>query len=304
MLPALRAALVDPTPADGRLRQLIFMTDGEVSNEAEMIAAIGQARGRSRVFMIGIGSAPNDYLMGHMAEVGRGTYTHIGSTSEVTARMTELLNRLTRPAVTDLHARLVGSSADITPNPLPDLYAGEPLVLLARGANLQGTLEISGRIGGREWQRSVPLTEAVPGPGVARLWARRRIAEIEVASTLGTMEEQAATDAIARLGLDFSLVSRETSLVAVDRTPARPRGARLTREEIPLNLPHGWDFDSLFNGNDAGGQSNAQPEDQVEQIDLPQTGTDASTLMRGGAALLILALGGLLVLRRRKSACA
>jgi Ca-activated chloride channel family protein len=149
----------------------------------------------------------------------------------------------------------------------------------------------------------VPLSEAVPGPGVGKLWARRRIAEIEVASTLGTMEEQAAADAIARLGLDFSLVSRETSLVAVDRTPARPRGARLTREELPLNLPHGWDFDTLFNGND-GHSAAAAPQEALQELDLPQTGTDAWMLIRNGAALLLLALAGLLVLRRRKPACA
>ncbi|HEY5713066.1 MAG TPA: marine proteobacterial sortase target protein [Allosphingosinicella sp.] len=304
MLPALRAALVDPTPADARVRQLIFMTDGEISNEAEMMEALGRSRGRSRVFMIGIGSAPNNYLMGRMAEVGRGTYTHIGGTGEVNARMTELLDRLTRPAVTDLRVRLTGSRAEITPELLPDLYAGEPLVLLARGYNLQGTLEVSGRIGGREWTRSVPLGEAVAGPGVAKLWARRRIAEIEVAATLGTMEDQAAADAIARLGLDFSLVSRETSLVAVDRTPARPRGTRLTREEIPLNLPHGWDFDTLFNGNSADMSRAASPEEATQQFDLPAGGTDAWVMMRSGLVLLILALAGLLALRRRKPACA
>jgi Ca-activated chloride channel family protein len=304
MLPALRAALVDATPADGRVRQLIFMTDGEISNEREMLEALGGSRGRSRVFMIGIGSAPNNYLMGRMAEVGRGTYTHIGAADEVNARMTELLDRLARPAVTDLRVRLTGSRADITPEQLPDLYAGEPLVLLARGGNLQGNLEVSGRIGGRPWSRTVPLGEAVAGPGVAKLWARRRIAEIEVAATLGTMEDQAASDAIARLGLDFSLVSRETSLVAVDRTPARPRGARLTREEIPLNLPHGWDFDTLFNGNSADLGRGAMPEEATQQLDLPQGGTDFALMVRNGAALLILALFGLFALRRRKPACA
>jgi Ca-activated chloride channel family protein len=255
--------------------------------------------------MIGIGSAPNNDLMARMAEAGRGTYTHIGAVGEVTARMTDLLDRLTRPAVTDLRVRLVGSAAEITPDPLPDLYAGEPLILLARGADLHGSLEVSGRIGGRAWSRSIPLGEAVPGLGVARLWARRRISEIEVAAAMGGMEAQAASDAIARLGIDFSLVSRETSLVAVDRTPARPRGARLTREEIPLNLPHGWDFDRLFSGGEAGERAGgAQPGEQSEVLELPQAGTDAATLMRGGVALLILALGGLLALRRRKPACA
>ncbi len=304
MLPALRAALVDPTPADGRVRQLIFMTDGAISNEAEMLAALGEGRGRSRVFMVGIGSAPNSYLMSRMAEVGRGGYTNIGDTGEVNERMSELLDRLTRPAVTDLEVRIAGSDAEITPAQLPDLYAGEPLVVLARGDAIGGTLEVSGRIGGRAWRRSVPLAEAVEGHGVARLWARRRIAEVEVAATLGSMEQQAASDAIARLGLDFSLVSRETSLVAVDRTPSRPRGARLTEEELPLNLPHGWNFDALFGGNPADGERGIRPEDQAEQLDLPQTGTHAAILMRNGALLLLLALAGLAALRRRKPACA
>ncbi len=305
MLPALRAALVDPTPGDGRIRQLIFMTDGAISNEAEMLEALGRSRGRSRVFMIGIGSAPNSHLMSRMAEVGRGSYIHIGEGGEVNARMAELLDRLTRPAVTDLAVRINGSNATIAPSELPDLYAGEPLVVLARGAALAGTLEVSGRIGSAEWRRSVPLSEAVEGPGVAKSWARRRIAEIEVADMLGTIEDEQAADQIARLGLDFSLVSRETSLVAVDRTPARPRGARLTEEDLPLNLPHGWDFDALFGDNAAAARANgARPEEQAEPLDLPQTATEAGQLMRAGAFLLLLALGGLAVLRRRKPACA
>lgn len=305
MLPALRAALVDPTPGDSRVRQLIFMTDGSITNEAEMLEAIERSRGRSRVFMIGIGSAPNSFLMTRMAEVGRGTYTHIGDTAEVNARMTELLDRLTRPAVTELRARIVGADAEITPQPLPDLYAGEPLLLFARGAALSGTLEVSGRIGGAEWRQSMPLADAVEGPGVARMWARRRVAEIEIADTLGTIDPDQATDGIARLGLDYGMVTRETSLVAVDRTPARPPGARLTREELPLNLPHGWDFDALF-GRDTpvGGRQDVRPQDEAELLELPQTGTETATLLRNGAILLALALAGLMLLRRRKSACA
>ena len=300
MLPALRAALVDRTPGDGRVRQLIFMTDGEVTNEREMIEAIGSGRGRSRVFMIGIGSAPNSYLMSRMAEVGRGGYVQIGDTAQVNARMTDFLDRLTRPAVTELRARIDGAEAEITPSQLPDLYAGEPLVLLIRGAPAGSALEVTGRIGNREWRYSETIGQAVHGPGIARLWARRRIDEIELRSTLGEIEQSEADDSIARLGLDFGLVTRETSLVAVDRTPSRPAGERLRREDLPLNLPAGWDVESWFAANPDRPAAGAEPGDPLDALDLPQTGTQAGALMRGGAALLLLGLAGLLVLRRRR----
>ena len=61
------------------LRQVVFLTDGEIGNEQELFDTIAAMRGRSRVFMVGIGSAPNSFLMTRAAEIGRGTFTHIGS---------------------------------------------------------------------------------------------------------------------------------------------------------------------------------------------------------------------------------
>lgn len=303
MLPALKAALVDDTPGDvKRLRQIVFLTDGAISNEGEMLAEIGARRGRSRVFMVGIGSAPNTYLMTHMAEVGRGTYTHIGDTTLVTARMTDLLDRLARPAVTGLAARMVGGTAELTPALLPDLYAGEPLVLLARTDRLRGRLEIVGRVGDEPWSRSIDLERAVDGAGIARLWARRKVGETEIAAQLGTLDGEQAEERIARLGLGFGLVTSETSLVAVDRTPARPKGARLTEEELPLNLPKGWNFAALFNGPGDLAPADPRAAQSAAALDLPQTATDSAALLRSGLCLLLLGLAGLLATRRRRPA--
>lgn len=301
MLPALIAALVDDTPNDrGRVRQVIFLTDGSISNESEMLEALGADRGRSRVFMVGIGSAPNTFLMNRMAEVGRGTYTNIGDTSEVIARMSALLDRLTRPVATDL--RVVSRGAEFTPADLPDLYEGEPLVILARTTQRRGSLTVSGMLDGRPWSRRFDLGRAVDGAGVAKLWARRRITDVEVANSLGETTDEAAIEAIARLGLDFSIVTSETSLVAVDRTPIRPAGARLTEEELPLNLPHGWDFDSIFGDPDANG---GQPADAAasatgEPFNLPQTATAWEQTLWSGIGLLMIGGVGLMIIRRRR----
>lgn len=302
MLPALKAALVDDHPDDPGLRQVVFLTDGSISNEKEMMAEIAAHAGRSRVFMVGIGSAPNNFLMRRMAETGRGTYTNIGEGAEVMAKMTALLNRLTAPAVRELAVRVEGSALSLTPESLPDLYAGEPLVLLGKGDRIEGRLVVTGKIGDKPWSQTVDLTKASESPSVARLWANRRIGDVEAQRWSGQIEGEAADAAIAELGLTYNIVTTQTSLVAVDETPARPEGARLTREELPLLLPKGWDFDRLL-GKDAPAPAvSAPPPEQEQQMDLPQTATGFLGALYRGFALLGLGLAGLVASRRRRAA--
>src|SRR5262249_56237565 len=147
MVPAMRAALTDARGGDSEyLRQVVFLTDGEIGNEQQLFDTITAMRGRSRVFMVGIGSAPNSFLMTRAAEIGRGTYTHIGSVDQVETRMRALFDKLENPVVTGLTARYSGE-ADMTPAILPDLYRGEPIVMAAKVSSLNGTLAIGGRIG-------------------------------------------------------------------------------------------------------------------------------------------------------------
>jgi len=305
MLPALKAALVDGHPDDPRVRQVIFLTDGDLSNEREMMAEIAANGGRSRVFMVGIGSAPNNFLMRRMAEAGRGTYTNIGANNdggtEVLAKMTGLLDRLKAPAVRELAVRVDGASFDLTPQRLPDLYAGEPLVLLGKGDNLSGKLTVTGMIGDQPWRTTVDLSGAADSPAVARLWASRRIADIEAQRWSSQMDDTAADEAIARIGLDYGLVTTQTSLVAEDETPARPAGAKLAREELPLLLPKGWDFDKLLGNDLPQADAAAPPPAQSEPMELPQTATGFLGSIHRGLAMLALGLAGLLATLRRRA---
>jgi Ca-activated chloride channel family protein len=248
MLPPLKAALADPRPGEAKtLRQVVFLTDGAIGNEQQLLDTIAAERGRSRVFMVGIGSAPNSYLMNRAAELGRGTFTHIGSAEQVEARMRSLLEKLESPVATNLVLRLTGNSADLTPEALPDLYRGEPLVVAARlDGPAAGGIELSGMIGEQPWAVTLPLTTAAEGKGLSKLWARRKIADAEVAATLRNVTREAADQRILALALEHALVSRLTSLVALDKTPSRPDGAPHARTDIPLNLPAGWEFDKVF----------------------------------------------------------
>ena len=302
MLPALESALVDRRGGSG-LRQVIFLTDGSLSNEAEMMEEIARNRGRSTVFMVGVGSAPNTYLMRRMAEAGRGTFTHIGVAGEAAERMQDLLDRLTAPVAKDLEVTVDGASLELAPRDLPDLYAGEPLMLLGRGKDLAGaSITISGTVDSKPWSQSLRLADAHESNAVAKQWASRRISEVEAQRWSGELDYALADAAIEEIGMGFHLVTTRTSLVAVDETPSRPEGARLTREELPLLLPAGWEFDALF-GDQIASEPQQDPDSESRQdaaLELPQGATGFAGLIAQGLALIAFALATFALLRRRE----
>src|SRR5262249_33702239 len=191
MLPALLAALADPTPEDhSRLRQVIFLTDGGVSNEAQLFSVIDEKLGRSRLFTVGIGSAPNAYFMSGAARAGRGTYTYVGSSDQVAPKMAELFQKLERPVMTELSLQWPESMhAEFWPNPLPDLYAGEPVVVNVKAMNAQGVLSLSGSLSGVPWHSTVDLAQAETGHGIEKLWARNKITALDDSRVQGVDAE-------------------------------------------------------------------------------------------------------------------
>lgn len=324
MVPAMRAALNDDTNSDANyVRQVVFLTDGAIGNEQQLFDTITALRGRSRVFMVGIGSAPNTFLMTRAAELGRGTFTHIGSVEQVEERMRNLFAKLENPVVTGLTATFSEAKADITPAAIPDIYKGEPLVLVAKLDKLGGTVAIKGRIGDQPWIMTLPLAGAAEGKGLSKLWARRMIDDAEVARTLQKIKPADADSIILSLGLEHQLVTRLTSLVAVDKTPSRPESTPLKLTELPLNLPAGWDFAKVFGERsqplpaapterraEADGArvqiaAAKRPQPVVTQapttVILPKTATDAELKMIIGAVLLALSMVLLAYNRRQAS---
>jgi Ca-activated chloride channel family protein len=314
MVPAMRAALTDKLADTGMVRQIVFLTDGAIGNEQQLFETITAMRGRSRVFMVGIGSAPNTYLMTRAAELGRGAFTHIGSVEQVEERMRGLFAKLENPAVTGLSATFSEARADVTPAIIPDVYRDEPLVLAARLDRLAGSLEIKGRVGDRPWSVTLPLQNAAEGKGLSKLWARRKIGDAEAARSMREMTPEDSDKAILAMALDHQIVTRLTSLVAVDKTPSRPEGMPLQLSELPINLPAGWDFEKVFGERpnvtptqlrerhaDAHDQPAARRPAPVvpDAIRLPKTATSAELKMITGLILIVLALI-LFVFNRRR----
>jgi Ca-activated chloride channel family protein len=244
MRPALEAALRG-SAEDAALRQVIFLTDGSVGDESELFKIIHDRLGRSRLFTIGIGSAPNSHFMTKAAQFGRGTFTYIGDLSEVRSKMEGLFQKLDSPLMSDLTIDAGGAVLESYPRRLPDLYRGEPLVIAIKGARPGQVLTVRGRRVQAPWRARIPLRNAVPGHGVGVLWARRKIADLMDQLHQGA-DREAIRKAVIGVALQHHLVSKYTSLVAVDVTPSRPQGTAPKRYALPVNLPHGQHYEKIF----------------------------------------------------------
>ena len=280
MAPALLAALAGPAET-GYLRQVVFLTDGAVGDEARLFAIIARRLGEARLFTVGIGSAPNAHFMREAASSGRGTFTFIGDLAQVEARMGTLFAQLEQPLMRDLavHWPESAGAVQMWPRRLPDLYAGQPLVVTAQFAAPGGALVVDGRRANEPWRTRLALDGGRGERGIHALWAREQIAALQARQAHGAPQEAIRRD-VTKLALRHGLVTRWTSLVAVDRTPARPRGTDSTTRAVPTQLPAGWEYEMVFGA-------------------LPGTATAAPIHLLAGVALIAVALAAH---RRRRRA--
>lgn len=248
MFEALNTAL-DGRQHPERVRQVVFLTDGSVGNEEALFGLIEQRLGDTRLFTVGIGSAPNSYFMRKAAQSGRGTFTYIGNLEEVQQRMLTLFDKLESPVLKGVEVKW-GEEAGVEswPRQIPDLYLGEPLVVAAALDNahdrqLEVTVSGNGHNGVR-WQSTMRLENAGSANGIGALWARQKI-EALLDSVRDGADEAEVRHAVIELALRHQLVSKYTSFVAVDKTPVRLQ-EQLYSSALETNLPEGWDYNAVF----------------------------------------------------------
>ena len=249
MLPAMKLALAKQE-SFSRFRQVVFITDGNVDNEDELFGVIDEQLGHSRLFTIGIGSAPNAYFMRKAAQKGRGTFTYIGDINEVHKKTIALFKKIETPALINIQLDLENTddAYQVFPAIIPDLYAGETAMILIKGKESPENIAIKGDYGNIEWQSSAQLKPVSQG-GIKVAWAREKIASLMSKHHESTDESQRESiqQDVTDTALQHHLVSRFTSLVAVDVTPVNADGM-LYRERLKNNLPHGWKSSASANG--------------------------------------------------------
>jgi len=258
VLGALRAALDHAGSAEdaGRVRRIVFLTDGAIGAEQVVLREIVDRLDGIRLHAVGIGPAPNRWLMREMARRGRGLCTFVHDVARAGEVIDRFFGSLARPVLSSPAIAWVGAQPESAlPAVLPDLHAGEALTVVARfpaGAT-PTALTLSGSDEAGAIAVDVPIPAARPEEaGVAFRWARARVDDLVDAVALGAAED-AVRPQVVEIALAHGLVTRYTSRVAVESfptvsgdavrvdvpgalAPALPRGGTLR----PLARVLGW----------------------------------------------------------------
>ncbi len=227
---ALVEALRQPTEV-GTLPLVLFLTDGLPTVGQTSEAAIGQLATQAnphdrRVFTFGVGVDVNAPLLEKIALQTRATSTFVLPQEDVEVKVAGVFARLSGPVLASPTLAVSGPDgaegrvADLQPAQLPDLFAGDQLVLLGR---YLGEEPLKFAIGGnyhgktRQFEFEFSLEKATTKNGfVPRLWASRQIAVL--------------SDAIRQLGAD-----RPTA----DQMEKDPRLKELVEEVVRLSKEFG-----------------------------------------------------------------
>jgi len=290
MFSAIKASL-NGTSQSSMLRQVIFLTDGAISNEAQLFRLISDRLANSRLFTVGIGSAPNTFFMQKAARFGQGTFTYVNDINQAKIKMEALFDSISRPQLTHISIQWPDHvKSQSWPNKIPDLYDGEPIWLKSKLSDLGGELQVSGRMNNTLWQSKLSLENPTEQTGIAVLWAREKIASLMEQTYHGAIPDEQKSE-IVELALKYHLVSRFTSLVAVDQTPSRT-SEQLHQRKIKNHLPKGTKLSKVNPNKAKGGHIH------LSNIQYPQTSLDLELTTQLSLLILLFSLLSLFIYRR------
>jgi Ca-activated chloride channel family protein len=217
----LTAGLVDNDSE--RVTSVFLITDG-VANEGVINPPEFDALMREndeRVFGFLLGNSANWPLMEIITDASGGFYAPVSNQDDVLGQVLLARNKLTHESLYAAKLAVRGVTvSDTTDFDLGKVFAGQQLVVFGRyQAGGAAAVDLAARVLGRDKTYSAALTfpDAAEGvPELERLWALDMIHAVQNQALLGLMPAADASAKVRELGLDYQLVTDETSMLVLD----------------------------------------------------------------------------------------
>ncbi len=231
--------------AKDTLRIVVFLTDGYIGDESQVLKQIAGTIGNARIYAFGVGAGVNRYLLAEMGRRGRGFARFIDPTEDVHDAAISLSRKLNAPVLTDIILDWGDLDVtEVTPDVIPDLFAGDSIRIQGKFTGKgKHQIKVNGNVRGAA--ASLPIQVKLPlktteGSAIPLIWARSQIADtMRHINTPHFMRpddysEEVLKGKVVRLGLDFSLITKWTSFVAVSRKVVNQHPELAKERNVPL----------------------------------------------------------------------
>lgn len=230
-------------------RRVFVLTDGSVSNSMECLKLARRHNNNTKVFALGIGSSADRHLVKGLARAGLGTSEFTTEEEMIAPKVIKQLKHCLQPNLKDVTINW-GESIDTTnssqaPSTVPSLYTGSRVQVFRaidnKNASIPSVVKISAEISGQDddgYAEEIAVDDSVlKGNLLHKMFARKMIQELEEREE---MEDKAEVkELITELAMKYQLMSKHTSIVAVD-TKENKISQPMQSRSIHNQVPHGF----------------------------------------------------------------
>lgn len=230
---------------------VVVLTDGQVSNEADVLEFVRRSRDRMRVFSFGIGAGSSEFLVRGLARESGGEAEFIFPGERIEPKVLRQFGRIQTPRVSDLSVDWAGRRVEAAPAAFPPLFSGDAWSLTARAKAGEAfrdgeRVRVTGRTeaGPLEWE--VAVRRVPEGGALPMLWVRDRLRDLEErfgapsASRQKRPSDPSRSEAVG-LAVEYGIASSLTSLVAVEeRSDKEKTSGPLELRRVPSAITRGW----------------------------------------------------------------
>ncbi|MBN2441669.1 MAG: hypothetical protein JXJ04_09985, partial [Spirochaetales bacterium] len=234
-------------PIKGFSRDVILLTDGEVSYPDEVIHEVHKAADTLRVFSFGIGYGASHHLVKGVARASGGMYEMIQPGEKIQPKVLRQFSRMSQPVITDVTLELKGGKIDLPPK-LPPIFEGDDYTIFAKVTDYKGEggeIIFTGHYLGNLCSWKAPVKQIDADNTIPVLWALSKVKQLKEETMGGSNQvdrkRKSVEKTITGLGLAYSFLTEYTSFVAVEKresgekTEGQPEYRR-----IPVQLTKDW----------------------------------------------------------------
>lgn len=223
---------------------MVILTDGYVTVEKEAFDFIEQNLKRANFFPFGIGKSVNRHLIEGIAHFGQAEPFIVTSKQQAKTVAGKFKKYISSPLLTQINIDIEGLDVyDVSPAQQPDLFSEKPIIMYGKWRGMpRGEISLSGQSGSGPYLNTLKIAPRdVSGghSGLKYLWARNKLQFLSDYQLSGF--DAALKKEITALGLEYSLLTKYTSFLAIDnQNQTKPKNQPRINNSGAVPEPHEW----------------------------------------------------------------